>query len=136
MPGIDEPVGFLHSNSGRHYKNGGSGGSHKIIANSGETGRRWNSTPVRWQSLCGYCGPGDTVRNISLDYDKILGRIVRIDVHKVLDHGERQVFRRVGEADANTGPAPAKTIRALSIERFFRKGFAKDSVDARQLTPP
>jgi len=68
------------------------------------------------------------------DQDKIFGRVIDINVHKIFNDGERKGFGRIREADAGTGPTSVEAISIFTIERLSGVGLSQNSVDRLRLT--
>ena len=136
MSWIDEPIRFGRRQCGGNDKHCGTAVSDEIVANLHQFRRRWRTAPIQRQPRYRNRHSRNRVGNFRTDQHEIRGWIVRVDVHKVFNDRQGEVFGRIGKANARTGPASTKTISAFTIERFFGVGSPKDSVDRRQLRPP
>ena len=136
MPGVDQPVRFSRSEGRRHDKDRRPAIADKPITDLGEFRQRRTLTPVWWQQFRGNRNSRDAVWNLSRDRDKVLRRIIRVEMYEIFDDRQREMLGRVRKTCTYGRPATTKSIRALPIERFLRVRLAQDSVDASQLTPP
>ena len=60
----------------------------------------------------------NAVRDLRRDHHQIVRRLVRIDMDKVFDHGQREMGGRVRKTSTWARPASAEKIRALSVQRL------------------
>ena len=105
---VDEPVRLRwHQRRGKHQDSAltfrGKG-----IPNRGKTRRSGNLPPVGRQFRAGSGPRGKHCPGYRRPPPPGPSGIVRIDVDKVLDHGQGKMFRGVGDARARTRPASPK----------------------------
>ena len=136
MSRIDQPVRFRRGQDRWNDQHRGLAIRHEGIADGGQLARGRTPPPIGGQPAKDHLLPGDTIRYVRGNHHQVPGRIATIDVHVVLDHGQRQVFGRIRKPRPRTGPAAAKPERSLSVERLLRVKLPKYSIDARQLMPP
>src|SRR6266545_4021509 len=136
MGGIQQPVGFVGRQRRGHDENRSALSACEAIADRSKLRRGGSLTPGDRQAAGTHTDPRHIVRYIRRRDDKVRRRIVAIEMNEVLDHGQREMLRRVREPDARTRPSTAVAIRALTVERGLRVAFSKNSIEAGQLTPP
>ena len=136
MPWIDEPIRFGWRQCGGDDKNCGTVVSDEIVADLHQFRRRGRAAPIPRQPRDGNRHSRNRIGNFRTDQHEIRGWIVRVDVHEVFNDRQREVFGRIGKANAGTGPTSSKAISAFTMERFFGIRSPENSVDRRQLRPP
>ena len=136
MRGIDQAIVLARGQNGRHEQQAMLFALREFIPKPGEFGRRCGFPPVCRQVADFKLLSGQIVRNFRNCQHQITGRIVFIKMDEILQHGERLMFRGVGEADSGTRPAPAVAIGPLAIEGAASVAPTQDAVRSAQLIPP
>jgi hypothetical protein len=136
MPWIDEPVHFGRCQSRGDDKNCRPLVPDEVVADLRKIRRRRCRTPRPRQSRTRQGHPGNAVGHFSANHHKICRWIVRVDVDKVFENGQRKMLGRVKQAYSRTRPAAPKAVGALTIEGPFGIGLSEYSVNGRQLRPP
>lgn len=77
--------------------------------------------------IFGHLGDGES---------QVAGRIILVEVDKILQERERLVFGGITEANARTGPAPTVSVRTFAIKRSTSVLLAQHPVESDQLIPP
>jgi hypothetical protein len=96
VPRIDQPVILMHGQPRGDKQQTTFRFLHEVIANLSEPRRRGSCSPagrqVRgFQSLTGY-----VIGNVRCGQHQVVRRVLRIQMHKIFQHGERLMFGRVG----------------------------------------
>ena len=136
MRGIDQVIVLIGGENRGHQQQTMLAVLRKFISESRELGRCCGFPPVCRQVADFKLLSGQIIRNFRNRQHEITGRIVLIKMDKILQHGERLMFRCVAEADSRTRPPPAVPVRSLAIEGAASVGPAQDSVNSAQLIPP
>ena len=92
MAGIQQPVGFVWRQGGRHHKNRLAVSSRETITDRREFGRSRSLAPGVRQAAGIDPGPRYIVRYVRGSDDEVRGWVVAIEMDEVLDHRQRQML--------------------------------------------
>jgi hypothetical protein len=85
------------------------------------------------------------IGNFRDSQDKVVGRVVLIDMDEILQHGQRLMLGRITQTDPRARPASSVAVRTLPVKRIpgvcllpfpFPPPGAEHPIEESQLTPP
>ena len=112
------------------------GFGYEFVSDAGKFSGRWRATPLCWKFInCDDFGR-QIVGKLRSDQNQIRRRVVRVEMNKIFEHGERLVLGGVRQTSARTRPAPPVKISTFTIQRRARIGLAQHAKELAQLMPP
>lgn len=121
---IHQIIALVGSEDGRHEQQAMFSLLHEDIAELRESWRRCSFTPICRQTAGSNLLPAQILREFRYRQDQIRGRIVLVEVDKILQHGQRLMFGGIAEASARAGPTSTVKISSFAVEGIAGIGSA------------